>query len=158
MWQNSCYRSCAYGQSLVCLQLRADEAKGSIQWKMTLYPRLCVKSADNSDKSYCNRMRSILIWYKKNWERSDFNGRPFFLTQYTCGFLPRILAIFFAQWFFVSSKCPFSSLASVPRQHALKKHAYIYAKTNMRIWVIAGRRIYKTHRIIPLALNRLCVP
>ena len=32
----SCYRSCAHGQSLLCLQLRADEAKGSIQWKMTL--------------------------------------------------------------------------------------------------------------------------
>ena len=49
---NSCYRSCAQGQSLFCLQLRADEAKGSIQWKMTLEPRLCVKTADNSDKSY----------------------------------------------------------------------------------------------------------
>ena len=70
MWQNSCYRSCAHGQSLLCLQLRADE-------KMTLYPRLCVKTANNSDKSYCNRMRSILIWYQKNWERSEFNGRPF---------------------------------------------------------------------------------
>ena len=33
---NSCYRSCAHGQSLLCLQLRADEANGSIQWKMTL--------------------------------------------------------------------------------------------------------------------------
>ena len=33
---NSCYHSCAHGQSLLCLQLRADEAKGSIQWKMTL--------------------------------------------------------------------------------------------------------------------------
>ena len=50
---NSCYRSCAHGQSLLCLQLRrADEAKGSIQWKMTLYPRLCVKTADKSDKRY----------------------------------------------------------------------------------------------------------
>ena len=33
---NSCYRSCAHGQSLLCLQLRVDEAEGSIQWKMTL--------------------------------------------------------------------------------------------------------------------------
>ena len=33
---NSCYRSCAHGQSLLCLQLHADEAEGSIQWKMTL--------------------------------------------------------------------------------------------------------------------------
>ena len=33
---NSCYRSCAHGQSLLCLQLRADEAYGSVQWKMTL--------------------------------------------------------------------------------------------------------------------------
>ena len=33
------------------LLLRADEAKGSIQWKMTLQPRLCVKTAD---KSYCD--------------------------------------------------------------------------------------------------------
>ena len=49
---NSSYRSCAHGQSLLCLQLRADEANGSIQWKMTLQPRLCVKTADNSDKSY----------------------------------------------------------------------------------------------------------
>ena len=34
--RNSRYRSCAHGQSLLSLQLRADEAKGSIQWKMTL--------------------------------------------------------------------------------------------------------------------------
>ena len=33
---NSCYRSCAHGQSLLCLQPRTDEAKGSIQWKITL--------------------------------------------------------------------------------------------------------------------------
>ena len=32
----SCYRSCAHGQGLLCLQLRADEAYGSIQWKTTL--------------------------------------------------------------------------------------------------------------------------
>ena len=49
---NSCYRSCAHGQSLLCLQLPADEAKGSIQCEMTLKPRLCVKIADNSNKSY----------------------------------------------------------------------------------------------------------
>ena len=49
---NSCYRSCTHGQSLLCLQLLADEAKGSIQWKMTLEPRLCVETADNCDKSY----------------------------------------------------------------------------------------------------------
>ena len=48
----SYYRSCAHGQSPLCLQLRADEAKGSIQWKMTLKPRLCVKTAGNSNKSY----------------------------------------------------------------------------------------------------------
>ena len=30
----------------------SDEAKGSIQWKMTLEPRLYVKTADNSDKCY----------------------------------------------------------------------------------------------------------
>ena len=35
MVDNSCYRSGAHEQSLLCLQLRADEAKGSIQWKMT---------------------------------------------------------------------------------------------------------------------------
>ena len=35
MLMNSCYRSRAQGQDLLCLQLRADEAKGSIQWKMT---------------------------------------------------------------------------------------------------------------------------
>ena len=29
-------RSSRDGKSLLCLQLRADEAKGSIQWKMTL--------------------------------------------------------------------------------------------------------------------------
>ena len=46
---NSCYRSCAHGQSLLCLQLPAD---GSIQWEMTLWPCLCVKTADNSKKSY----------------------------------------------------------------------------------------------------------
>ena len=28
---SSCYRSCAHGQGLLCLQLRTDEAKGSIQ-------------------------------------------------------------------------------------------------------------------------------
>ena len=49
---NSCYRSCAHGQGLLCLQLRADEAKGSIQWEMTLKPRLCVKTTDNCDKSH----------------------------------------------------------------------------------------------------------
>ena len=37
---------------LLCLQLREDEAKGSIQWKMTPLPRLCVKTADNCDKSH----------------------------------------------------------------------------------------------------------
>ena len=47
--RNSCYRSCAHGQDLLCSQLRADEAKGSIQWKMTRKPRLCVKTADNCD-------------------------------------------------------------------------------------------------------------
>ena len=30
-----------------CLQLYADEANGSMQWKMTHWPRLCVKTADN---------------------------------------------------------------------------------------------------------------
>ena len=49
---NSCCRSYAHEQSLLCLQLRADEAQWSIQWKMTLQPRLCVKTAGNSDKSY----------------------------------------------------------------------------------------------------------
>ena len=49
---NSCYRSWAHGQGLLCLQLRADEAKGSIQWKMTLYSCLCVKTTDNYDKIY----------------------------------------------------------------------------------------------------------
>ena len=29
--------SCAHGQSFLCLQLRADETKGSIQWKMTSF-------------------------------------------------------------------------------------------------------------------------
>ena len=48
----TCYRSCAHGQGLLCFQLRADEFLGSIQWKMTLLPRLCVKTADNCDKSY----------------------------------------------------------------------------------------------------------
>ena len=37
---NSCYRSCAHGQSLLSLQLRANES------------RFCVKTADNCDKSY----------------------------------------------------------------------------------------------------------
>ena len=90
MWQNSCYRSCAHGQSLLCLQLRVDQ-------KMTLYPRLCVKTANNSDKSYCNRMRSILIWYQKNWERSEFNGRPFVSKLWhdmRGGFLPRMCRYF----------------------------------------------------------------
>ena len=58
---NSCYRSCAHGQGLLCLQLRADEAKGSIQWKMTLQPRLCVKTADNCDKSYCVTIIIIIL-------------------------------------------------------------------------------------------------
>ena len=51
-YHNSCYRSCAHGQSLLCLQLREDEAYGSTQWKMTHLSRLCVKTADNCDKSY----------------------------------------------------------------------------------------------------------
>ena len=41
--RNSCYRSCIHGQSLVCLQLHADEAYGSIQWKMTHWPRFVSK-------------------------------------------------------------------------------------------------------------------
>ena len=52
IWFNSCYRSCAHGQGLLCLELRADKAEGSTQWKMTLKPRLCAKTADNCDKSY----------------------------------------------------------------------------------------------------------
>ena len=54
---NSCYRSCAHGQGFLCLQLHADEAKGSIQWKMTLKPRLCVKTADNCDVSHCIKIK-----------------------------------------------------------------------------------------------------
>ena len=34
MPMNRCYRGCAQGQGLLCLQLRVDEAKGPIQWKM----------------------------------------------------------------------------------------------------------------------------
>ena len=49
---NSCYRSCAHGQSLLCLQLCADKAYGSIQWEMAPKSLLCVKTADNCDKSY----------------------------------------------------------------------------------------------------------
>ena len=33
-------------------QPHADEANGSIQWKMTHEPRLCVKTADNWKISY----------------------------------------------------------------------------------------------------------
>ena len=58
---NSCYRSCAHGESLLCLQLRVDEAYGSIQWKMTLKPRFCVKTADNCDKSYKHLDDRIII-------------------------------------------------------------------------------------------------
>ncbi|XP_015759127.1 PREDICTED: syntaxin-binding protein 5-like [Acropora digitifera] len=42
---NSCYRSCAHGQSLLCLQLCADKAYGSIQWEMTPKSLLCSKTA-----------------------------------------------------------------------------------------------------------------
>ena len=63
---NSCYRSCAHGQGFLCLQLHADEAYGSIQWKMTLKPRLCVKTADNCDKS---------------WYRSCAHGKGFICLQ-----------------------------------------------------------------------------
>ena len=35
-----------------CLQLHATEAKGSIQWGMAPYPRLCVKTAGNCNNSY----------------------------------------------------------------------------------------------------------
>ena len=49
---NSGYRSCAHGQSLLCLQLCADNAYGSIQWETTPNSLLCVKTADNCDKSY----------------------------------------------------------------------------------------------------------
>ena len=51
---NSCYYSWACRQSFLCLRLHSDEAYGSIQWKMTHKPRLHVKTADNSDKSYWN--------------------------------------------------------------------------------------------------------
>ena len=49
---NSCYYSWARRQNFFCLQLHATEAKGSIQWEMTHYPRLCVKTAGNCNNSY----------------------------------------------------------------------------------------------------------
>ena len=58
---NSCYCSCAREQSLFCLQLHADEAYGSMQWKMTHYPRLFVKTADNCNNSYCVSNHIILF-------------------------------------------------------------------------------------------------
>ena len=72
---NSCYRSCAHGQKLLCLKLRADEAYGSIQWKMTLYPRLCVKTADNSYKSYFVEFLCLFPQGKtlKAWSLSSSN-------------------------------------------------------------------------------------
>ena len=48
------------------------------------------------------------------------------MTRYTCGFLPRIFAIFSALWVFSRSMCPFSSHASVPHKNTLNKHAYIF--------------------------------
>lgn len=51
-YHNSCYRSYTHGQNLLCLQLREDVAYGSTQWKMTHLSSLCVKTADNCDKSY----------------------------------------------------------------------------------------------------------
>ena len=56
---NSCYRSCAHGQSLLCLQLCADKANGQYSGK---WPRLCVKTANNSDKSY-SRTFEPAQWY-----------------------------------------------------------------------------------------------
>ena len=47
------------------------------------------------------------------------------MIRYTCGFSPRILAIFSALWVFSPSMCPFSSHASVPHKHTLNKHADI---------------------------------
>ena len=49
---NSCYYSWARTQNFFCLQLHANEAKGSIQWEITHYPRLCVKTAGNCNNSY----------------------------------------------------------------------------------------------------------
>lgn len=39
-------------QIFFCLQLHADKADGSVQWKMTQYLRLCVKIADTYNNSY----------------------------------------------------------------------------------------------------------
>ena len=61
---NSCYRSCAHGQSLLCLQLRADEAKGSIQWKMTLQPCSCCTTVRKQPTGYLLlpvRVRNIVL-------------------------------------------------------------------------------------------------
>ena len=53
--RNSCHRSCAHRQGPLCLQLRADEAKGSIQWKMTLF---VYSFADTCDKSHSMHYQS----------------------------------------------------------------------------------------------------
>jgi len=43
-------------QGLCSLQLCADEATGSVQWKMTHYPRSCVKPADKSIDSDVSKL------------------------------------------------------------------------------------------------------
>jgi len=71
---NSCYCSCSHGQGLLCLQLRADEAKGSIQW-----PRLYVKTAYNSDKSHC---RGSIPWRRASLEEG-YRPSPYFISENT---------------------------------------------------------------------------
>ena len=72
------------------------------------------------------------------------------MTQYTCGFLPRILVIFPALWVFLPSLRPFSPQTRI---YMSTTRAHIYAlQTSLCIWGYR-KSSCKRHRIIPSAKN-----
>ena len=72
------------------------------------------------------------------------------MTQYTCGFLPRILAIFPALWFFFPKYVTiFLSNAHIYEHN---KSPYICVTNNASMCIWGHRKpLYKRHRIIPSA-------
>ena len=54
-------------QIFFCTQLHVDEAHGSVQWKMTQYPRLCVKTADTYNNSYLLEVKLDLRQRGMSW-------------------------------------------------------------------------------------------
>ena len=68
---NCSYYSWACRQSIFRSRLHANEAYGSIQWKMAHYPCLCVKTADK-----CNISHSIFFRFEWANLSEGFSSSP----------------------------------------------------------------------------------